>query len=200
MISDPVLVLIDLQKDFCKQVSQDGTVFEAHPVLQPKLENVRAFLDHYRASGRTPIFVRTIHHDYTVSDEWNRRYDRPRGMVCRAGTEGADFVPELDVRATDPVVTKHRYSGFFQTDLDLYLSTNNVSHVLLAGASTNVCVASTMHGAYNRDYRVTLLSDCCLSLESELHEAALKTAQQYFGDVRESSDIALPPLTPPETV
>lgn len=192
MIADPALVLVDFQNDFCRE-GVDGELVD-DPDVQPAIEATAAFLERYRASGRTPVFVRAHHHEDTVSEEWLRRYDRPGGMAARAGTRGAEFVPELTPADDEPVVQKNRYSAFYGTNLDLYLSTNDVGHVLVAGVKTNVCVSSTVRAAYDRDYRVTVLADCVASDEPELHEAALENLDSRFGVVRESAEVDLPPV------
>lgn len=195
MICDPALLLIDFQNDFCREWDEATASFEEDPRLQPAVESTAMFLDRYRSSGRTPIFVGGRHQERTVSDTWAERYDRPSGMSVQAGTEGAAFVPELQPTANDVVIEKNRYDAFYQTNLDLHLSTNNVSHVLIAGVTTNVCVMSTIHGAYNRDYRVTLLADCTASHEPELHESTLANVETHFGSIESSQEVDLPPVT-----
>lgn len=192
MIADPALVLVDFQNDFCKE--EDGGSFVDDTESQPAIEATAAFLERYRASGRTPIYVRARHHEHTVSAEWLRRYDRPSGMSARAGTEGAEVVPELAPEDGDPVLHKNRYSAFHGTNLDLHLSTNGVEHVLLAGTKTNVCVDTTVRAAYDRDYRVTVLADCVASDEPRLAEASLENLDAHFADVVESTEVELSPL------
>lgn len=192
MISDPALLLIDFQNDFCREWNDETATFEEDPRLQPAVDAAASFLDRYRSSGRTPIFIGGRHQEHTVSDAWSDRYERPSGMSVRSGTEGAGFVPELQPTANDVVIRKNRYDAFYQTNLDLHLSTNDVSHVLVAGVTTNVCVMSTIHGAYNRDYRVTLLADCAASNEPELHDSTLTNVASHFGSVNSSEDVALP--------
>lgn len=192
MIADPALVLVDFQNDFCRE-AVDGSFVE-DPGAQPAIEAAAEFVERYRASGRTPVFVRASHHDHTVSESWLDRYDRKGGMSARAGTAGADLVPELGPEPGEPVVEKNRYNAFYATNLDLYLSTNDVSHVLLAGTKTNVCVDTTARAAYDRDYRVTVLADCVASDEPALHDAALRNVEAHFGEVRESAEVELPPV------
>lgn len=191
MISDPALVLVDMQNDFCKEWNEEKEQFETKPEFEETISAVEEFVERYRESGRTPIFVRAEHHENTVSEEWSQRYDRPSGMSCYSGSKGARFIEELDVNDDDVVVTKHRYNGFYRTDLDLYLSTNDISHILLGGVATNVCVAATLLGAYDRDYKVTLLSDCAGSKESDLHDFMVENVDAHFGEVRKSTDLNL---------
>lgn len=194
MIADPALVLVDMQRDFC---APDGAHGRDADVTGPQsaAEAAGDFLRRYRDSGRTPILVRTLHGEDSTSSRWQAKYEN-RPTPCRPGTEGAAFVPELDVRDADRVVTKHRYSAFHETDLDLVLRSNDVSRVLIGGVATNVCVESTARAAFDHDYDVTVLRDCTGSTEPDLREASLRNVAGHFGTVTESDDVELPPVEP----
>jgi ureidoacrylate peracid hydrolase len=58
------------------------------------------------------------------------------------------------------IVPKHRYSGFFRTDLDKVLSGRNIKHPVVTGCATSVCVDSTVRDAMFRDYQCVVLADC----------------------------------------
>lgn len=194
MLADPVLVLVDLQKDFCKP----GFAFDIPDRdladIPSTLEATSEFLERYRATGRSPVLVRTEHEVENTSKPWIDKYDE-EPMPCEVGTEGAEFVPELDAQESDVVVTKHRYSGFHGTPLDTYLRSNDITHLLVGGANTNVCVASTVHGAFNRDYQVTILEDCTATTQPKYHDAHLDSlVDNNFATAAPSSDIALESL------
>jgi ureidoacrylate peracid hydrolase len=59
----------------------------------------------------------------------------------------------------EPIVTKHRYDAFLNTDLDLILRANRVDTVVLCGVATNVCVETTARAAFVRDYYVVVAED-----------------------------------------
>jgi ureidoacrylate peracid hydrolase len=191
MISDPVLLLVDLQNDYCKPgYALDAQSDVSH--AQSVLETAGEFLDKYRSSGRTPILVRTHHDTLTNSQEWAEMYrQRPYVNLCQPGTEGAEFVSELDVEDTDIVLTKHRYSAFYNTRLETYLLANDVSHLLIGGVATEICVESTIRDAFSRNYEVTLLEDCTALSQPEYRERALDRIGTYFGDVCNSSEVEL---------
>lgn len=206
MLRDPALVLVDLQKDFCRprdgdgkaeadaeaEADADADVDADETAFGPTLDAVAGFLDRYRASGRTPILIRTTHDERSNSALWAEKYEgRERPMPCRRGTEGAEFVDAFDVYPSDVVVTKHRYNAFYGTDLETHLRSNGVEHLLVGGVNTNVCVASTVVGAFDRDYRVTLLDDCTATNDPELHEPTLRNVAENFGTVRSSDGIEL---------
>ena len=201
MITDPALVVIDLQNEFCKnwdeqteswRLNKETVNVEGHD--KNLLDNTSNFLQRYRESGRTPIFVKAVHHENTVSDVWANKYNnRDRGVSCYEGSEAAEICSELEPKKGEPIIKKRRYNAFTQTELDLYLSTNDITHVLFAGVNTNVCVGTTVYDAYGRDYEVTVLSDCTgTSADQNLHKSTLKNIKNHFGDVKASSDINLP--------
>ena len=195
MITDPAVVLVDFQRDFCDPAGAHGKDADVTGTGRPAaaVSAAATFLERYRASGRTPILVRTIHDEASTSPLWAGKYeDRP--TPCRPGTDGAKFAAGLGVESDDVVVTKHRYSGFHGTDLDAILRSNDVSELLIGGVATNVCVESTVRGAFDHDYEVTLLRDCTGSTEDALRESTLQNVAAHFGTVCESDDIDLEPV------
>lgn len=190
MLADPALVLVDMQRDFCDPGGAHGHDSDVSDPMSA-VQSAGSFLDRYRESGRTPIFIQTLHGEESTSPRWAQKYeDRP--TPCRPGSEGAAFMPQLDVGDSDVVVTKHRYSAFHGTDLDLILRSNGISRVLVGGVAANVCVESTVRAAFDHDYDVTLLRDCAGSTEPELKEASLRNVEAHIGDVRDSDDVDLP--------
>lgn len=190
-LTDPVAIFIDLQAYFCS--STHGFVDEAgEAAAADAIDGVNAFLDRYRASGRTPIFVRVHHDEATNSPVWTRKYERRGGGIpCRPGSDSAAFAADLDVRPSDIVVTKHRYNAFYDTPLDVYLSANDVSELLVGGVTTHVCVESTMRSAFDRDYDATVLADCTASPDPAVKQAALDRIDGSFGSVADSRTIEL---------
>ena len=87
------------------------------------------------------------------------------------------------------MVTKHRYSGFVNTDLDTVLRSMGIQRLLIAGVTTNVCVESTARDAVMRDYFVTLLRDCMAADSEAEHNASLRTFESYFGRIANSEEV-----------
>lgn len=190
-IVDPAAVFVDFQASFC--LAAHGYVDEAgEEAMADAIEAVNAFLERYRDSGRTPIFVRTVHDEATTSPAWARKYDRrQRPMPCRPGSDGAAFAPGLDVDPTDVVVTKHRYDAFYGTPLSAHLSANGITELLVGGVATDVCVESTMRSAFDRDYDATLLTDCTAARDPAAKRAAVERIDRSFGGVAESASVEL---------
>jgi ureidoacrylate peracid hydrolase len=118
----------------------------------------------------------------------------PGGRESRSlikGTWGTEILPELAPEEGDIVVAKHRYSGFFETQLDSILRGHRIESLVFTGCTTSVCVDSTLRDAFYRDYRCLLLSDCTSEpIGSDLarsnHEASLLVIETLFGWVADA--------------
>ncbi|UOO81858.1 isochorismatase family protein [Uruburuella testudinis] len=75
------------------------------------------------------------------------------------GSHDWEYVPELAALPAEPVVHKHYGDAFEGTALETILAARSVGHVLVAGAETDACIRSTLHGAFVRGYDVTLVAD-----------------------------------------
>ncbi len=69
----------------------------------------------------------------------------------------------------DLIVTKTRVSAFAGTDLDLLLRANDIDTLVLLGVATCGVVLSTSVHAFDADYRLIIVKDCCADTDSELH-------------------------------
>jgi len=75
------------------------------------------------------------------------------------GSDGWQFVPKLAPGEAEPLVEKHYADAFESTTLEAVLSGLAVGRLVLAGAQTDECIRSTLHGAVVRGYDATLVSD-----------------------------------------
>lgn len=74
-------------------------------------------------------------------------------------SEGWHYVPELKQDESEPVVHKRYGDSFEDTDLEQVLAERKVGRLIVAGAQTDECIRSTLHGAIVRGYDATLVSD-----------------------------------------
>jgi nicotinamidase-related amidase len=75
------------------------------------------------------------------------------------GSEAWEYVPELVRQDSEPLVHKTFGDSFEATDLEEVLARAGVGHIVVAGAQTDACIRSTIHGAFTRGYDVTLVGD-----------------------------------------
>jgi nicotinamidase-related amidase len=119
---------------------QNGVVAGAHERDQV-VANIATLVDKARTAGTPVVWVQ--HH----SD------DLP------SGSEVWSYVPELVRDATEPLVHKAYGDAFEDTDLEAALSADGIGRLVVAGAQTDACIRSTLHGALARGYDATLVSD-----------------------------------------
>jgi nicotinamidase-related amidase len=77
--------------------------------------------------------------------------------------------PTLAPLANEIVVVKRRVCAFTGSDLEVILRAFNVQHLILTGIATSGVVLSTVREAADKDYRITVLSDCCADGDEEVH-------------------------------
>jgi nicotinamidase-related amidase len=97
-----------------------------------------------------------------------------------AGTKGAEVIPELKLSYKDYVVPKRRYSGFFQTDLDLLLRELGVNTVIMTGLHAHMCVRHTSADAYQYGYDVVVAKDATDSFTEEDYNYGIKYLKDTY--------------------
>lgn len=78
----------------------------------------------------------------------------------------------------DIVIHKNRVSAFYNTQLDYVLQTHSITHVMLAGCASDLAINSTARDAHDRDYKVTILSSCCIAANNEDHDDSLRLLEK----------------------
>ncbi len=81
------------------------------------------------------------------------------GEGLEKGSDAWEYVPELSRREPEPLVHKRFGDSFEDTSLEEILAKARVGRLVVAGAETDACIRSTIHGAFARGYDVTLVGD-----------------------------------------
>jgi nicotinamidase-related amidase len=125
------LLVIDVQNDVVAEAhNRDGVI-----------ANISTLVDRARAEEVPVVWVQ--HSDEGLPE----------------GSPGWQYVPELTPQAAEPVVHKRYGDSFDDTNLERILADREVGHLIVTGASTDVCIRSTLHGAIVRGYDATLVGD-----------------------------------------
>ena len=140
--------------------------------------------------GATDSVNRTRHLKFGVGQKIQTPDGRESRLLIR-DTWDTDIVPELKPQASDIVIYKTRFSGFYQTDLDATLKKFGIKYLIVTGVTTSICVESTVRDAMFRDYLCVLLKDCMSEpishdLPRTNHEASLLNAEVLLGWVSDS--------------
>ncbi|MGB8657475.1 MAG: isochorismatase family protein [Candidatus Zixiibacteriota bacterium] len=110
------------------------------------------------------------------------------GMVME-NTKEAEIHPDIVPRPEEKIIYKHRYSAFYNTDLETVLRCLGITDIVVTGVMTNLCCESTTRDAYFRDYRVFFLLDATGTINEELHLATLKNLAFGFAYVTDTEAI-----------
>src|SRR5439155_6506603 len=179
------LLVIDLQNDF----GSPGGMFDRKGLdlsgIAAAAEATKPVVESARDAGVPVIWVK-MGHAPDLSDAGPvgsphriKHPDFGDGRTLIRGTWNTDLLDGLSVAAGDHVVAKHRYSAFFETELDELLRSLGVRTLIVTGCTTSICVESTVRDAMFRDYACLVLEDCTAE-PLGTHESSLKVIEALF--------------------
>ncbi|MFC1969555.1 cysteine hydrolase family protein [Chloroflexota bacterium] len=190
--SHAALMIIDMQNDFCHSegaIAKRGRDPSPCQSIVSRLSNI---ISQARDIGLPIIFTRMVNNNWTQSEvglEWTMRVFGDKDfMPVKDGTWGAELY-QLQPQPQDYVITKHRYSAFLNTDLDVILRSKGIKTLIMTGVTTNVCVESTAREGFMRDYYIVFLKDCTATWDPQDQEATLRNINALFGVVSSSEEI-----------
>jgi nicotinamidase-related amidase len=125
------LLVVDVQNDVVANAHQRDEV----------IANINTLIDKARAQ-RVPVI-------------WIQHSDEH----VRENSDGWHYVPELQREQAEPLVHKKYGDAFEDTTLESELAQRGVGRLFVAGAETDACVRSTLHGAFVRGYDTFLVAD-----------------------------------------
>jgi nicotinamidase-related amidase len=150
------MIVVDMQNDFVAS----GAAMET-PAARAVVPKLAEALKICRHAGIKVIYTAHVHRsdgsDMGLFDDMHPPIANRDALVD--GTPGVEIYPELAPATGEHVIKKHRYSGFFGTDLDIILREWGVDTVIVSGTTTENCCLATARDAMFRNYRVVFLSD-----------------------------------------
>ncbi|HEX3247365.1 MAG TPA: isochorismatase family cysteine hydrolase [Chloroflexota bacterium] len=182
-VADPrrsALVVVDMQNDFCNPAD--------YPESVPMLPRLQRFIAESRRAGVQVIFTQVNHDSTNDSMVWVSRRAPGRKDIVKAGTPGAAYHTDFEPQPGDIDIVKHRYSAFIGTPLEMNLRTLGIQTLFMTGIATNVCVESTLRDAFQRDFYVVLVEDCCAAGTRALHDGTVENTRRHFGGLVATSD------------
>lgn len=167
-LDKPVIVVTDMLVDFIT----GALACERGRNMVPSLVSL---LDAARSAEIPLVFCRDAH----IPD-----IDRELklwGEHAMAGTPGDEIIPELKVSDKDYIITKRRYSCFFQTYLDMLLRELNCKTVILTGLQAHICVQHTAADAFQLGYDVVVATEATEAFTEQDRNAAFAYMKQMYG-------------------
>ncbi|MBN1211191.1 MAG: cysteine hydrolase [candidate division Zixibacteria bacterium] len=175
------LLVIDMQNFFLNPTSPTFTCGGL-----AVLPRIKLLVAAFRDADRPVIFTRHVHDpegiDAGIMKWWWQ------GM-CVEGTPESEIHPELAPRDDEKVILKHRYSAFYNTDLETVLRGLQIEDLVISGIMTNLCCESTARDAYFRDYRLFFTADGTGSINEEMHLASLLNLAFGFAYITKTESI-----------
>jgi ureidoacrylate peracid hydrolase len=209
--SQTALIVVDMQNDFGSEGGMFARAGIDITLIRGVIEPTAKVLAAARRNGIKVVYLKMAFRpdlsDAGLPDSpnWLKHLPLDVGEVVTApdGSESrvlirdtwnTEIINELAPEDEDIVRYKHRFSGFYETDLDATLRRLGVKNLILTGCTTSVCVESTLRDAMFRDNHCLLLEDCTAEpIGSDLprsnHDASVLVTQVLFGWTANSQDL-----------
>ena len=205
------LLIIDMQRDFLEPGGFGEALGNDVRRLACCVAPIQALLRAFRDLGLTVIHTRECHRpDLIDCPPAKRRRGKgslhigdegPMGRILIDGEPGCDFVEGLRPRPGELVIAKPGKGSFHATNLGEELARRDITHLLITGVTTEVCVQTTMREANDRGYECLLVEDATESYFPEFKKATLEMVRAQGGIVGWTATVAevlaaLPPFVP----
>jgi nicotinamidase-related amidase len=190
------VIVVDMQNDFCAQggyldyrgvdYTRDRKPIEPLQRLLPALRRASIPIVWLNWGVRadllniSPSLLHAHTHDGTGAGLGETI---PGGApILRKGGWGAQIVDEINPGEQDIHVTKHRFSGFWDTELDSILRNMDVRSLLFAGVNADQCVFTTLQDASFLGYDVLMMEDCVATTSPDYcMQATVYNVKLLFG-------------------
>jgi nicotinamidase-related amidase len=175
------LLVIDMQNFFVDTRSKG-----LGPISPTVLANTGRVIKAFRKANQPVIFTRHVHRE-DGSDAGILGWWWPDMIV--EGSKDSEIHRDIAPTPDEKVILKHRYSAFYNTDLEIMLRCQEIEDVVICGVMTNLCCESTARAAYFRDFRVFFLADATGTAYPEMHQATLLNLAYGFAYITTTDDI-----------
>jgi len=176
--SKTAFLIMDMQSNFTPHIKESPTL----------LKNISSTIEKAR-QAKIPIIyvVLGFRQGYPEASLNNKFF----AAIKSSGFIDMQVKPEIPSEIApqngDIIVNKLRASAFVGSDLEVILKSLEVNHLVLCGIESSGVVLSTLREAADKDYKLTVLADCCADMEDEVHEFLIRKIFPKQAEVIQSS-------------
>jgi nicotinamidase-related amidase len=163
------LICIDMQRDFCLPGGFAESLGNDIKKIAPCIPVIAQLQAAFRKAGLPIIHTKECHKP-DLSDLPTAKRNRgnpkikigdngPMGRILIDGAKGSDFIPDNAPADGGFVISKPGKDAFYNTGLNDYLMLRKITHLVITGVTTEVCVQTTMRCANDRGYDCLLIED-----------------------------------------
>jgi len=156
------------------------------PIDSQVLHNTKLLVNVFRKAKRPVIYTRHVH-SADGSDAGILGWWWPDMIV--EGSWDSEIHKDIKPKSDEKVIMKHRYSAFYNTDLEILLRCQKIEDLVISGVMTNLCCESTARDAYFRDFRIFFVADATGTAYEEMHVASLLNLSYGFAHVTTTESI-----------
>lgn len=190
------LLVVDMQRGFV----EPGQAMEVPPAREI-VPTIRTLIDRFRMrrlpvvfteftySPNVPILVGELHPEHRPATPGGLRGFGLPSSSCLEGDDSARTIEALAPRPDELVIRKRWYDAFAGTELDGALRARGVTSLVITGTMTDICVLSTVVGAFNSEYRISVVEDGVATLWPDIQRATLDIVSRAFGRVVQSKEV-----------
>ena len=177
------LIIIDMQRDFLESggfgEGLGNDVSQLQQIVPTLKQILEAFRDRnlaicYTVEGHQPDLadcppskLKRSKSQLKIGDE------STMGRILILGEPGNDIIPELQPLPNETVIPKPGKGAFYNTSFESWLQQKGITHLVITGVTTEVCVQTTMREANDRGYECLLVEDATASYFPEFKQSTL---------------------------
>lgn len=175
------LLLIDIQKEYF----ENGALELVNPTVAS--ENAKKLLKHFREENSTVVHVQHISGEGVP--------------FFVAGTKGIEIHENVKPLAGEKVITKQFPNSFRGTDLLEYLKSKEITHLVIAGMMTHMCIDAGTRAAFDYGFECTVIGDACATMDLQIngqdvksidvHNAFLAALEFFYAKITTTEDYLL---------